>query len=60
MTALMNSSVLEIREDAVAIDTESGPVILPNHAVIICAGGILPTGFLKDVGIDVETKFGTA
>lgn len=60
MTALMSSNVREIREDAVVIDTESGPVIVPNNAVIICAGGILPTGFLKDIGIDVETKYGTA
>ena len=60
MTALMNSNVLEIREDAVAIETEKGSVILPNNSVIICAGGILPTGFLKDVGIEVQTKYGTA
>ena len=60
MTALMSSNVREIREDAVAIETDNGPVILPNNAVIICAGGILPTGFLKDVGINVETKYGTA
>jgi len=28
--------------------------------VIVCAGGILPTPMLKEVGIIVETKFGTA
>lgn len=60
MTALMKSNVREIREDAVAIETEEGPVILPNNGVIICAGGILPTGFLKEVGIEVQTKYGTA
>ena len=60
MKALMKSNVLEIREDAVAIGTESGPVILPNNGVIVCAGGILPTGFLKDIGIEVQTKYGTA
>ena len=60
MKALMKSNVREIREDAVAIETEDGAVILPNNAVIVCAGGILPTGFLKEIGIDVETKYGTA
>ena len=60
MKALMKSNVREIREDAVAIETEDGAVILPNNAVIVCAGGILPTGFLKEVGINVETKYGTA
>jgi thioredoxin reductase (NADPH) len=32
---------------------------LPNEAIIVCAGGVLPTGFLKTIGIEVETKFGT-
>src|SRR5262249_9608847 len=30
------------------------------NAVIICAGGILPNAFLKSVGIEVETRYGTA
>jgi thioredoxin reductase (NADPH) len=60
MNVLMNSNVREIRRDAVVIDVQGESVILPNQAVIVCAGGILPTGFLKEVGIDVETKFGTA
>jgi len=34
-------------------------VSLPNQAVIVCAGGILPTPFLKELGIAVETKYGT-
>jgi len=33
---------------------------MPNDAVIVNAGGILPTAFLKEIGIDVETKYGTA
>lgn len=60
MKVLMSSNVREIREDAVAIETENETVILPNNGVIVCAGGILPTGFLKDIGITVETKYGTA
>ena len=60
MNVLMKSNVREIRRDAVVIDVDGESVILPNHAVIVCAGGILPTGFLKEVGIEVETKFGTA
>ena len=32
---------------------------LRNDAVIISAGGILPTAFLRKIGINVETKWGT-
>ncbi|MDH3585536.1 MAG: NAD(P)-binding domain-containing protein [Gammaproteobacteria bacterium] len=60
MNVLMKSNVREIRKDSVAIDVDGKPVILPNQGVIVCAGGILPTGFLKEVGIEVETKYGTA
>lgn len=60
LRVLMSSNVKEIKPDAVVIEAEGETMILPNDAVIICAGGILPTGFLKDVGIEVETKYGTA
>jgi thioredoxin reductase (NADPH) len=33
---------------------------IKNDAVIVCTGGILPTAFLKGIGIEVETKYGTA
>jgi hypothetical protein len=33
---------------------------LKNDAVIVCAGGILPTPFLKEIGVQVDTKYGTA
>lgn len=60
LRVLMSSNVREIREDAVVIEYEGKPYLLPNQAVIVCAGGILPTGFLKSIGVEVETKFGTA
>jgi thioredoxin reductase len=56
---LLSSNVREIQPDDVIIETESEPVKLRNDAVIICAGGILPTGFLRDMGVEVETKYGT-
>jgi hypothetical protein len=31
-----------------------------NDAVIVSAGGVLPSDFLRRVGISVETKYGTA
>jgi len=35
----------------------AGVIILTSRAEK--AGGILPTGFLKDIGVEVETKYGT-
>lgn len=60
LRVLMSSNVREIREDAVVIEYQDKRYLLPNQAVIVCAGGILPTGFLKSIGVEVETKFGTA
>jgi hypothetical protein len=44
----------------VSIEVQGEVQQLANDAAIICAGGILPTGFLKEIGIEVETKHGTA
>ena len=57
---LLQSEVKEITSDGVRLDHKGQRVDLPNDAVIVCAGGILPTAFLKTIGIEVETKFGTA
>ena len=59
MQVLLQSQVKEITADGVSIDHKGELVNLPNDAVIVCAGGILPTAFLKTIGIEVETKFGT-
>lgn len=60
LQVLMNSNVKEIREREVDIDVEGKLITIPNDAMIVCAGGILPTPFLKKIGIEVETKHGTA
>lgn len=59
INVLMSSNVKEILKDKVIIDKEGQNIILPNDAVIISAGGIVPTGLLKTIGINVETKYGT-
>ena len=56
----MSSNVKEIRDNAVAIEHDGEVSILPNNGIIVCAGGILPTGFLREVGVEVETKYGSA
>lgn len=54
------SNLTKIEPAQVTLDCTGHPVNLPNDAVIINAGGILPSGFLKEIGINVETKYGTA
>jgi len=60
LRVLLQSQVKEITAQGVSMDHKGERIDLPNDAVIVCAGGILPTGFLKTIGIEVETKFGTA
>jgi len=57
---ILSSQVRHIRAASVDIDWNGRPVSLPNDAVIVCAGGLLPTAFLRQSGIAVETKYGAA
>ena len=59
VNVLLKSNVLRIEPDEVLLELESGQVTLPNDAVIISAGGVLPIDLLKKVGIQFETKHGT-
>ena len=59
ITLMLSSNVKSFTKDSVTIEHEGKVIEIPNNAAIICAGGILPTGFLKDTGINVETKHGT-
>jgi thioredoxin reductase len=60
MRVLMKSQVKHIEPEAVAIEHGEEILTLPNDAVIVSAGGVLPSDFLRRVGISVETKYGTA
>ncbi|MFM5893529.1 MAG: NAD(P)-binding domain-containing protein [Novosphingobium sp.] len=59
MTEMLGSEVVQIEAGSVTLDWHGERRDLPNDAVIICAGGLLPTQFLHDMGVSVETKFGT-
>ena len=59
LKVFLNSSVCEIHENSVEIDQQGTMIEIGNDAVIVCAGGILPTPFLKEIGVEVETKYGT-
>jgi thioredoxin reductase/NAD-dependent dihydropyrimidine dehydrogenase PreA subunit len=60
LRVIYNSSVKRIGADDVEIDADGAASTIRNDAVIVCVGGILPTAFLKSMGIEVETKYGTA
>lgn len=58
LTVLLQSEVMRIDARSVALKQGEQTLTLENDAVIVCAGGILPTPMLKELGIMVETKFG--
>jgi thioredoxin reductase len=58
LKVLMKSNVTNITPTNVQIDQEGQPIYLQNDAVIVNAGGILPTGFLEKIGINVEARHG--
>jgi thioredoxin reductase len=60
LNVLMSSNVKNIHKDKVILEQDGKQIELANDGVIICAGGILPTPFLKQIGIQVDTKYGTA
>jgi thioredoxin reductase/NAD-dependent dihydropyrimidine dehydrogenase PreA subunit len=57
---MLSSQVKSIGKDTVSLAYEGRTVEQQNDAVIVSAGGVLPTDFLKSMGIQVETKWGTA
>ena len=56
----MRSNVTAVTPERVTIEQAGKPIDMANDAVIVNAGGILPTAFLKHIGVEVETKYGTA
>jgi thioredoxin reductase/ferredoxin len=60
LRVMMKSNIKHIEPKKVVIASGDDEVCIDNDAVIVCAGGILPTPFLKSIGITVDTKFGTA
>ncbi|MGE5709390.1 MAG: FAD-dependent oxidoreductase [Nitrospira sp.] len=57
---LLNANVKQIGTNTITIDHEGKIVEFRNDALIVCAGGTLPTPMLKEIGIMVQTYYGTA
>ncbi|MFT3771586.1 MAG: NAD(P)-binding domain-containing protein [Minicystis sp.] len=59
LSVLLSSKVKGIEQRTVHIEHDGKLAAVPNEAVIVCAGGELPTPLLRQIGIRFETKFGT-
>jgi thioredoxin reductase/NAD-dependent dihydropyrimidine dehydrogenase PreA subunit len=60
LNVLLSSNVCSIEPEAVVLEQAERRFTVPNDTVIVSAGGILPTDFLRGMGVQIETKYGTA
>lgn len=59
LSLYLRSTVTKICAQTIELSHQDQLLTLPNSAVIVCAGGVLPTPFLQKIGIEVMTKYGT-
>ncbi len=57
---LLETTVDAIEPSRVLLNRGGARIAMRNDAVIVCAGGILPTEFLRGMGIEISTKHGEA
>jgi len=55
---LWNTNLVRIEPDSITYRNGGPPETLPNDYTFIFAGGELPTRFLRDCGVEIETRFG--
>lgn len=60
LTVYTNANVKEIGTDLATLVHEGKDIVIENNAVIVCVGGTLPTPMLKEIGVMVDTCYGTA
>ena len=56
----LRTEVKNVFADRVELVGESGATMVANDVVVVQAGGVLPTALLKQLGVAIETKYGTA
>ena len=56
----LESRVVSIQQASVVLSVDGRNEDVANDAIIVCAGGVLPTPLLQKAGIEFETKYGTA
>lgn len=59
LVVYIHANVKEIGSDTATLVHEGKDIVLKNDAIIVCAGGTLPTPMLKEIGVMVDTYYGT-
>jgi len=60
LQVMLKSQIRQILREGVLLEHSGRDLEVSNHAVIVNAGGILPNDFLRSIGVEVQTKYGTA
>ncbi len=60
LRVMLESTVARIEPRHVVLKHKEREIRVANEAVVVCAGGELPTPFLRKLGIMVETRHGEA
>ncbi len=58
LTVMLESKIVSIQASTATIQHQGAMREIRNDAVVVCAGGILPTPLLQKIGIEFETRFG--
>lgn len=58
LDVMLTSKVKNLTEEHAVLTTATGDKVMTNHAAIVCAGGDLPTGLLRELGVTVESHYG--
>ncbi len=56
----LQTEVKSVAEGTVELISKAGVATVENDVVVVQAGGVLPTALLHELGVTVETKYGTA
>jgi thioredoxin reductase/NAD-dependent dihydropyrimidine dehydrogenase PreA subunit len=59
LRVLLGAELDRVEAAAVRLRHNEREQSLANDAVIVCAGGVLPSAFLASIGVAIETKHGT-
>ncbi len=60
LRVMLESQVQAIEPQSVTLVHKGRTLEFENQAIIVSVGGVLPTDFLRSIGIEIDTKYGTA